>query len=608
MSSQDPTRLGRDVTHRLRLPGAPAPLRRAASVGRLGASATRFAAGVGRPVQVRRALVGQSPARVRSTGAAPVSPPPWWSMVTATGMNRATEADPAPIATTTPLRRSTDLPARGLPRAARKVPDADTWTPGGIVNSLVTQVARVRRFDDVVAAGPMVERTLATNRRNASASKTAAAAPWPDPPARTAPPPAPVRRASAPSSGPGGPPSDPPSSPSSPSSPGSPRGQAQVQAQSASQGGRQGSTPAGAGAAASAAGGRTVRRAPLEPGDDPDRAGAASSPASRPGDAVPDRGVVRRAPEPAGLAPGASETGAPAAPVSDAAGPPVRVDAATAGGIAAGAPAWSPVPRTTRLQQLLDRPPAALTVRRSFARPARAEATRAGARRWSWQGAAAHAGPLTFASAGGGLRSASGSEEPSALRRMLSAADQLTPATDTRSVPGRLPSGMPGVLPRAGHPGVEPPARRTADQAGRQTAQATAQSTTRPTTRPTTPPVRPGALRRSAAASDEQQSSAGTSAQPDGGNDTSSTSAATATSTSASPATPGAGTTPLPAVVRRSLRPVAPAAPAAPLTGPASTPATPPQSSTSGAEAPTTTAAPATTAAPSPTAPSSPSA
>src|SRR6478735_11588230 len=158
-------RLGRDVVRRMRLPGPPIGAPLPSRIGSLASSVTRFAAATSRPVDVRRALIGPGPRGLDGSSA----PPRWWTPVAPADVD-----SPVPAAADTgsaPLRRTTEAPAwlaparpvairrlpeRNLPRAAREVPNEATWTPGGIVGGLRGEVARVRRLDEVAAAGPML--------------------------------------------------------------------------------------------------------------------------------------------------------------------------------------------------------------------------------------------------------------------------------------------------------------------------------------------------------------------------------------------------------------------------------------------------------------------
>ena len=177
----DNAAFGRGVVDRLRVPGPPRIRRRPAWIGSVASSSARFAAGTARPVAVRRMLGGPEVVTARSYRDAYVAPPRWW-----------TPAEPEPDAASVAppaqtLRRSPGqaaaLPARGLPKAVRRVPNEQTYTPGGIVAGLHAEVINVRRSEATVAAGPMLmnhdRQRLAPSRDAAKAAK---------PPARGGPP------------------------------------------------------------------------------------------------------------------------------------------------------------------------------------------------------------------------------------------------------------------------------------------------------------------------------------------------------------------------------------------------------------------------------------
>ncbi|MDP9093586.1 MAG: hypothetical protein M3N95_11805, partial [Actinomycetota bacterium] len=147
------TRLGRAVVSRLRLPGPPRGRERPSRIGSVASSSIRFAAAAGRPAEVRRSLRGPGLARVNSFSEAGTRPPRWWTPPEAAF---APDHEGARTASFTREVRGGDLPERGLPRAVRNVPNEQTWTPGGIVGSLVSSVAPVRRLDEVSAAGAML--------------------------------------------------------------------------------------------------------------------------------------------------------------------------------------------------------------------------------------------------------------------------------------------------------------------------------------------------------------------------------------------------------------------------------------------------------------------
>ncbi|WAX57733.1 hypothetical protein M6B22_02935 [Jatrophihabitans cynanchi] len=151
-----PGGFGAGVADRLRLPG-PTHLRpRPSRIGSIASSSGRFAAALARPIPVRQRLQGPQLARVNSFRDAGTQPPRWWFPEPA-----AAAEQPRPARHFgRPERLSGDqLPRRGLPRAAHRMPDEQTrlsTTPGGIVESLVSTAAPVRRMDAVVAAGPML--------------------------------------------------------------------------------------------------------------------------------------------------------------------------------------------------------------------------------------------------------------------------------------------------------------------------------------------------------------------------------------------------------------------------------------------------------------------
>ncbi|MEO9140181.1 MAG: hypothetical protein ABI345_14085, partial [Jatrophihabitans sp.] len=135
------TRLGRDVGRRLRRPGMPAGHQRPARLGSIASAVTRFAASTSRPVTMRRALQGPASVAVPTSSASEVAPPRWWTP-THTEHADSTGVD--------------ELPARGLPRAVRRVPNQETWTPGGIATGMRPDIVNVRRPAAVTAAGPML--------------------------------------------------------------------------------------------------------------------------------------------------------------------------------------------------------------------------------------------------------------------------------------------------------------------------------------------------------------------------------------------------------------------------------------------------------------------
>jgi hypothetical protein len=170
------TRLGRDVVRRLRLPGQPLGVPRPARIGSIASSAVRFAAATSRPIAFRRALSGPEVRHIRSYRDAAVLPPRWWlppAEPTTGGRSWRGRRDGAHHGAR--HVKTQELPARGLPKAVRRTPNEQSWTPGGIVESLGATVAQVRRFEAVSAAGAMltqqeraaIEASVTRNRRAA---------------------------------------------------------------------------------------------------------------------------------------------------------------------------------------------------------------------------------------------------------------------------------------------------------------------------------------------------------------------------------------------------------------------------------------------------------
>src|ERR1700712_2952483 len=124
--SVDRSALGRSVAGRLRRPGRPAHLRTTSTLGLVGQSAARFAAGTARPVAVRRALAASATVPARSVAqSAEVRPPRWWTPTA------SPDTDGSALAA--------ELPTRGLARAARQVPtDNQQRSPGTIAGGLVS--------------------------------------------------------------------------------------------------------------------------------------------------------------------------------------------------------------------------------------------------------------------------------------------------------------------------------------------------------------------------------------------------------------------------------------------------------------------------------------
>ncbi|TNC17051.1 hypothetical protein FHE66_12190, partial [Georgenia sp. 311] len=138
--------LGTEAARRWRRPGPAVRSPRSALLGLLASGATRFAAGTGRPVAVRRMLAGPDELRVQRLSGATVRPPRWW------------HPSPEPV---TPA-----LPERGLRRAAAPVPDERTWRPGSFSAATAPKAVPMRLPAEVQAAGRMIT-SLDTRRRSA---------------------------------------------------------------------------------------------------------------------------------------------------------------------------------------------------------------------------------------------------------------------------------------------------------------------------------------------------------------------------------------------------------------------------------------------------------
>ena len=202
--------LGRDVWVRLRLPRVAHRRRGLARIGSVGFASRRFAAVLAQPPSYRARVGGPQVVRPNSLAGATTTPPRWWQLGLApveerADWRRALSSAPigsssapigsssapigsssapigsssAPIGSSSaPIGRADDgepMPPRGLPRAARSAPHDQTWTPGGIVNGLVAQVAAVRRHTEVAAAGPML-----TSHDRAKLAASDAARPRPE--------------------------------------------------------------------------------------------------------------------------------------------------------------------------------------------------------------------------------------------------------------------------------------------------------------------------------------------------------------------------------------------------------------------------------------------
>jgi hypothetical protein len=138
--------LGRDVVLRLRLPGPPRR-RRPARIGSLASASQRFAAALSQPVHIRGGLRGPRVVPAPPLRGATTRPPRWWRPVTRIEPVRARRWLNAGV--------SVSIPRRGLPRAARRVPNDAAHPPGVILDNLVSTAAPVRRHPETAAAGPM---------------------------------------------------------------------------------------------------------------------------------------------------------------------------------------------------------------------------------------------------------------------------------------------------------------------------------------------------------------------------------------------------------------------------------------------------------------------
>ncbi len=135
--------LGPAAAARLRFPGPRSGRQRAFPIGALAAKIHRFAATTQRPSALRRAVAAADPIAVRqhTSAAEAIAPPKWWS--------------PEDVPQVS-LQTASALPPRGLPRAVRRVPNEQTYTPGGISRSLVPAEVRVRRVAETAAVGTSV--------------------------------------------------------------------------------------------------------------------------------------------------------------------------------------------------------------------------------------------------------------------------------------------------------------------------------------------------------------------------------------------------------------------------------------------------------------------
>ncbi len=141
-----PNRLGQQVARRFARPGPGGQVRRTVRLGLVGAAARRFAAGVARPVAIRRQLAG--PGDIRPRQFDPISRPPrWWV---------PPEPDADAVTRTWGLSSGDSeetLPKRGLPRAARSVPTEDNHAPGEFSATMRGTPIRVRRIKEVAEVG-----------------------------------------------------------------------------------------------------------------------------------------------------------------------------------------------------------------------------------------------------------------------------------------------------------------------------------------------------------------------------------------------------------------------------------------------------------------------
>ncbi|MEO6887104.1 MAG: hypothetical protein ABI232_12590, partial [Jatrophihabitantaceae bacterium] len=140
----DINRLGRGAAMRMRRPGPPLGRLRSSRPGSVASAVQRFAASMSRPIAVRRTLEGPAAVPVHSPSGSAVAPPRWWTP------ERVADPDPSGSVAVA------DLPARGLPRAVRRVPNEQTWRPGGIAAGMRPDVVQVGRPAAVTAAGPML--------------------------------------------------------------------------------------------------------------------------------------------------------------------------------------------------------------------------------------------------------------------------------------------------------------------------------------------------------------------------------------------------------------------------------------------------------------------
>ncbi len=171
-------RLGADVARRMRLPGPVLGRVRPPRIGSIASSSVRFAQALTRPARARQWLQGPTPVRVNRLLRAPTRPPRWWLPMELTARGERVRSKRLVIG------QPEQLPPRGLRRAVHRIPNEETWTPGGMLERLVGVMVPVRRLDAVTAAGPMLMSQDTAKLNAATARRTpqpAGAAPGPRP-------------------------------------------------------------------------------------------------------------------------------------------------------------------------------------------------------------------------------------------------------------------------------------------------------------------------------------------------------------------------------------------------------------------------------------------
>lgn len=170
-SAPDPTpapsvTLGAAIRTRFRRPGAADGQHPPRLIGHLAARSLLFSAASGRSLAVRR-VVGV-PASVRGVGSrdAVVRAPRWWSP-SATPEEIADAAGARPTPAPADPATGVTLPARGLRRVARGVPNESPRHPGGMSVSAAPSTLPIRPAREVTAAGPMI---TSVDRRRRSPS------------------------------------------------------------------------------------------------------------------------------------------------------------------------------------------------------------------------------------------------------------------------------------------------------------------------------------------------------------------------------------------------------------------------------------------------------